>query len=124
MDAEQDSLAHSHTIAVVGLSPAPDRPSHYVSKYLQEHGYRIIPVNPMISEVLGEKSYPDLKSIPEPVDMVDIFRRPELVMPVVEEAIEIGARVRMDAGRHRQPAGQGRSRGCRHPGSHGPMSDG
>ncbi|MCH9038030.1 MAG: CoA-binding protein [Chloroflexi bacterium] len=92
MDAEQDSLAHSHTIAVVGLSPDPDRPSHYVSKYLQEHGYRIIPVNPMISEVLGEKSYPDLKSIPEPVDMVDIFRRPELVMPVVEEAIEIGAK--------------------------------
>ena len=92
MDAEHDSLAKSHTIAVVGLSPDPDRPSHYVSKYLQEHGYRIIPVNPMISEVLGEKSYPDLKSIPEPVDMVDIFRRPESVMPVVEEAIEIGAK--------------------------------
>ena len=92
MDSIHDSLANSHTIAVIGLSPNPDRPSHYVSKYLQEQGYRVIPVNPMISEVLGEKSYPDLLSVPVPVDMVDIFRRPELVMPVVEEAIEIGAK--------------------------------
>lgn len=92
MDSVYESLANSHTIAVVGISPSPDRPSHYVSKYLQEQGYKIIPVNPMICEVLGEKSYPDLKSIPEPVDMVDIFRRPELVMPVVAEAIEIGAK--------------------------------
>lgn len=92
MDTVYDSLANSRTIAVIGLSPSEDRPSHYVSKYLQQQGYRIIPVNPMISEVLGEKSYPDLKSVPEPVDMVDIFRRSELVMPVVEEAIEIGAR--------------------------------
>lgn len=92
MNAVYDSLANSRTIAVVGISPNPERPSHYVSRYLQQQGYRIIPVNPMISEVLGEKSYPDLGSVPEPVDMVDIFRRPELVLPVVEEAIEIGAK--------------------------------
>ena len=92
MDTVQESLSNSRTIAVVGLSPNPDRPSHYVSRYLQEQGYRIIPVNPAISDLLGEKCFPDLKSIPEPVDMVDIFRRPELVMPVVEEAIEIGAK--------------------------------
>ena len=59
---------------------------------MQQQGYRIIPVNPMIAEALGEKSYPDLRSIPDPVDMVDIFRRSELVAPVVEEAIEIGAK--------------------------------
>ena len=92
MDAVSESLANSRTIAVIGLSPDSTRPSHYVSKYMQEQGYRIIPVNPMIFEILGEKSYPDLKSVPVPVDMVDIFRRSELVMPIVEEAIEVGAK--------------------------------
>lgn len=92
MDAAYESLANSRTIAVIGLSPNADRPSHYVSKYLQDRGYRIIPVNPMIAEVLGEISYPDLKSVPVPVDMVDIFRRPELVTPIVEEAIDVGAK--------------------------------
>lgn len=62
------------------------------AKYLQEQGYRVIPVNPLIDEVLGEKSYPDLKSVPEPIDMVDIFRRSELVGPIVDEAIGVGAR--------------------------------
>jgi predicted CoA-binding protein len=76
----------------VGLSDNPDRDSHRVAKYLQAQGYRIIPVNPMITETLGEKSYPDLKSVPEPIDMVDIFRRSELVPPVVDEAIAVGAK--------------------------------
>jgi len=85
-------LTGSKTIAVVGLSPRPERPSHYVAKYLQEQGYRVIPVNPQLDNVLGEKCYPDLKSIPEPVDMVDVFRRSSLVGPIVDDAIEIGAK--------------------------------
>ena len=92
MDAVEEQLTKSRVIAVVGLSPRPDRDSHDVARYLQEQGYRIIPVNPTADEILGEKSYPDLKSIPEPVDMVDVFRRSETVPPVVDEAIEIGAK--------------------------------
>ena len=92
VDVIQAQLTNSKTIAVVGLSPDPERPSHYVSKYLQGQGYRIIPVNPLLQEVLGEKCYPDLSSIPEPVDMVDIFRRSEHVGPIVETAIAIGAK--------------------------------
>ncbi|HEU0021525.1 MAG TPA: CoA-binding protein [Dehalococcoidia bacterium] len=92
MDLVEEQLRNSKTIAVVGLSDNPERTSYRVARYLQDQGYRIIPVNPMISEVLGERSYPDLKSVPEPIDMVDIFRRSELVPPVVDEAIEVGAR--------------------------------
>ena len=92
MDLIEEQLTKSRVIAVVGLSPNPERDSHRVARYLQSQGYRIIPVNPMADEVLGEKSYPDLSSIPEPVDMVDIFRRSELVAPVVEEAIQVGAK--------------------------------
>ena len=88
----EEQLRESKTIAVIGLSPNPDRDSHRVSAYLQSQGYRIIPVNPTVDEVLGEKSYPDLTSVPEPIDMVDIFRRSELVVPVVDEAIQVGAR--------------------------------
>ena len=91
MDLIEEQLSRSKTIAVVGLSTNPERPSHYVAKYLQEQGYRVITVNPLIDEALGERSYPDLKSIPEPIDVVDIFRRSELVGPVVDEAIEVGA---------------------------------
>lgn len=91
-DLVDEQLRFSTTIAVVGLSPNPERDSHRVSAYMQSQGYRIIPVNPTVDEVLGEKSYPDLPSVPEPIDMVDIFRRSELVMPVVEEAIQVGAR--------------------------------
>ena len=76
----------------MGLSPNPDRPSYIVASYLKEKGYKIIPVNPAVEEVLGEPSYPDLASIPEPVDVVDIFRRSEEVPAIVEEAIKIGAR--------------------------------
>jgi len=85
-------LSESKTIAVVGMSPRADRPSHYVAKYLLENGYDVIPVNPQVEEVLGLQSYPDLKSIPSHVDLVDIFRRSIQVPPIVDEAIEIGAR--------------------------------
>ena len=89
---EIKQLDGSQTIAVFGFSPNPERPSHYVAKYLQEVGYRIIPVNPALEDGLGEKCYPDLESIPEPVDMVDVFRRSEFVGPVVDGAIAIGAK--------------------------------
>jgi len=85
-------LEDSRTIAVVGLSAKPDRPSYDVAAFLQSNGYKIIPVNPNLSSVLGEKSYPDLSSIPEPVDVVDIFRKSEDVGPIVDEVIKVGAR--------------------------------
>ncbi len=91
-DLVDEQLRNSKTIAVVGLSDNPARDSHRVSSYMQSQGYRIIPVNPMIEEALGEKSYPDLKSVPDPIDMVDIFRRSELVPPVVDEAIDVGVK--------------------------------
>lgn len=86
-------LGENRTIAVVGLSAKWHRPSFFAAKYLQQHGYRIIPVNPNYEEILGEKSYPDLESIPEPVDVVDIFQRPDRVPPLTDSAIDIGARV-------------------------------
>ncbi len=89
----QKILTTSKIIAVVGLSNKPDRPSYDVASYLKEHGYRIIPVNPTIKEALGEKVYASLKDIPERVDVVQIFRRPEEVPAIVEDAIAIGAKV-------------------------------
>jgi predicted CoA-binding protein len=86
-------LAEAKTIAVVGLSDKPERPSYEVAAYLQQEGYRIIPVNPNVREVLGEKAYASLRDIPEVVDVVDIFRRPEYVPPIVEDAIAMGAKV-------------------------------
>ena len=77
---------------MVGLSAKPDRPSYNVASYLMKNGYKIIPVNPLVGEVLGEVCYPDLSSIPEPVDVVDIFRRSEEVSAIVEEAIKIRAK--------------------------------
>jgi predicted CoA-binding protein len=85
-------LSSAKTIAVVGLSSKAHRPSYGVSRYLQSAGYHVIPVNPNESEVLGEKCYARLEDIPEKVDIVDIFRRSELVPEVVESAIQIGAR--------------------------------
>jgi len=85
-------LAGSRTVAVVGLSDRPDRPSHAVAKYLQDRGFRVIPVNPMIREALGEKSYRSLSEIPGKVDLVDVFRRSGEVPPIAEEAVRIGAR--------------------------------
>ena len=84
-------LETAKTVAIVGLSDKPDRDSYKVAKYLQEHGYRIIPVNPTVSEVLGEKSYASVTDIPEQVDIVDVFRKPDAVLPVVQEAIDAGA---------------------------------
>jgi len=86
-------LSESKTIAVVGLSATWNRPSHFAAKYMKAHGYKIIPVNPAYEEVLGEKCYKSLLDIPEPVDIVDIFRRSEDVPPIVEDAIKIGAKV-------------------------------
>jgi predicted CoA-binding protein len=86
-------LHTSRTIAVVGLSGKRYRPSYGVAEYLKRAGYRIIPVNPQETEVLGERAYPDLDSIAEPVDIVDIFRRSEFVPEIVEAAIRIGAKV-------------------------------
>jgi predicted CoA-binding protein len=85
-------LDTAKTIAVVGLSSKPSRPSYGVARYLQSSGYRIIPVNPNESEVLGEKCYARLEDIPEKIDIVDIFRRSELVPEIVDAAIRIGAR--------------------------------
>ncbi len=79
-------------VAIVGLSDNWSRPSNFVGKYLLEHGFEIFPVNPKYDEILGRKCYPDLKSIPEPVDIVDLFQRADRVMPFVEDAIEIGAK--------------------------------
>lgn len=81
-----------NTIAVVGMSPKPERPSHYVSLYMQENGYTIIPVNPGQNEIAGLTCYPSLLDIPDSVDVVDVFRRPEHVMPIAEATIQIGAK--------------------------------
>lgn len=85
-------LDSNRTIAVVGLSAEWHRPSFFAAKYMRDHGYRIIPVNPRYTEVLGERCYPDLRSIPGPVDMVDVFRRSKDVLPIAEDAIALGAR--------------------------------
>ncbi len=86
-------LSDSRNIAVVGISNKPYRDSYSVTQVLMDYGYHIFPVNPNYDEVLGMKCYDSLKEIQEPIDIVDIFRRPDQVMPVVEEAIEIGAKV-------------------------------
>lgn len=88
----RDILDNCRTIAVVGISGKPDRPSYHVASYMQKAGYKIIPVNPMVDIVLGQKSYPDLMSISNIIDVVDIFRRGETVSPIVDEAIKIGAK--------------------------------
>lgn len=85
-------LHGNRVIAVVGLSPSWNRPSHFAAKYMLEHGYTVIPVNPSAPEILGQKSYPDLASIPVQVDMVDVFRKPEDALPIAHEAVRIGAR--------------------------------
>ena len=92
MSTEEKILNSSRTIAIVGLSPKPDRPSYKVASYLKKQGYNIIPVNPTEQEILGERCYPDLASVPTSIDVVDIFRRSEEVPPIVAEAIRIGAK--------------------------------
>lgn len=85
-------LKEARTIAVVGLSADWFRPSYFAAKYMQEHGYRIIPVNPKYPEILGERCYPNLRAIPEKVDIVDVFRKPADCVPIAADAVAIGAR--------------------------------
>jgi len=92
MGTEEEILKSCKTIAVVGLSGNPERASNHVGSYLKEKGYRIIPVNPGEKAILGEVCYPDLAAIPEKVDAVDIFRKSEDVLPIVKDAIKIGAK--------------------------------
>ena len=91
-DEVREILKATKVIAVVGLSDKPDRPSYGVAAYMQRQGYRIIPVNPAVAEVLGEKAYASLKDVPEKVDMVDVFRKPDALPGIVEEAIAVGAK--------------------------------
>ena len=93
IDTLRRVLRDCRTIAVVGLSAEGNRPSYVVAKYLQERGYRIVPVNPKYPEILGEKCYQDLKSIPFPVAMVDVFRKPQDCPAIARDAAAIGARV-------------------------------
>ena len=90
-EAIRSLLQQARTIAVVGISAKPDRPSHEVAHYLQRAGYTIIPVNPAYEEVLGQKCYPSLHEVPGKIDMVDVFRKAAEVMAVVDEAIAVGA---------------------------------
>lgn len=85
-------FGYTRTVAVVGLSPNRLRPSFFVANYLQYRGFKLVPVNPRETEILGERSYPSLRDIPFKIDVVDVFRAPEAVPPIAEEAIEIGAR--------------------------------
>lgn len=89
----KDILLSAKTIASVGLSSNQEKESYWIASYLKEQGYRLIPVNPTADEILGEKAYPDLESIPEKIDVVQVFRRSEDVPPVVDSAIKAGAKV-------------------------------
>lgn len=86
-----DLLKKAKTVAVVGISQKEERDSHRVAKYLQEHGYRVIPVNPGLKEVLGETCYPNLRAVPEHIDVVDIFRSVDAIPGIVDEAVAVGA---------------------------------
>ena len=88
----EKTLAQCRTVAIVGASPNPERPSHKVANFLKGLGFRVIPVTPQADNILGETCYPDLASIPERVEVVNIFRRSEEVMPIVEQAIAVGAK--------------------------------
>lgn len=88
----KEILLSAKTIASVGLSSNPEKESFWIVKYLQDQGYRIIPVNPTADEILGEKAYPDLESVPEKIDVVQVFRKPEDVPSVVDSAIKVGAK--------------------------------
>jgi uncharacterized protein len=88
----KDILVSAKTIASVGLSSNQEKESYWIVSYLKDQGYRIIPVNPTADEILGEKAYPDLESVPEKIDVVQVFRKPEDVPPVVDSAIKVGAK--------------------------------
>ena len=109
----KEILLSAKTIASVGLSSNQEKESYWIVAYLMEQGYRIIPVNPTATEILGEKAYPDLSSIPDKVDVVQVFRKPEDVPPVVDEAIKIGAKVvwMQEGIRHEESAKKAREAG-------------
>jgi uncharacterized protein len=86
------TLRSARVVAIVGLSPDPLRPSNFIGFYLQRHGYQIVPVNPREPQILGEKSYPSLRDVPFPVDVVDVFRRPDAVPDIARDAVAIGAK--------------------------------
>ncbi|MBA4741899.1 MAG: CoA-binding protein [Azoarcus sp.] len=88
----RELLANTRTIAVVGMSPRPERPSHYVAQYMREHGYTIVPVNPGHHEIAGLACYPSLREVPLAIDMVNVFRRAEDTPPIAHEAVAIGAK--------------------------------
>lgn len=115
MDEIEDILRNYHTIAVVGLSSKHHRPSYGVSEYMKKVGYRIIPVNPGEKEVLGEKAYARLEDVPEPIDVVNIFRRSEFVPEIVATAIRLGTKaVWMQEGvMHPQSAERARAAGLK-----------
>ena len=114
-DEIRDILLTSRTIAVVGLSNNPDRSSHRVAAYLQSQGYRIIPVNPNLTVVLGEQAFPSLSAVPEPVDIVDIFRQSDAIPGIVAEAIAKQAKVvwMQEGLAHNAAAEQARARGLK-----------
>jgi predicted CoA-binding protein len=111
----REILQTARTVAVVGLSDKPDRDSYHVAAYLQRAGYRIIPVNPMVKEVLGEKAYARLRDVPERIDVVDVFRKPEAVPEIVEDAIAVGAKAvwMQDGVVHNEAAARARAAGLR-----------
>jgi len=111
----REILETARTVAVVGLSDKPDRDSYHVAAYLQRAGYRIIPVNPLVKEVLGEKAYPRLRDVPERIDVVDVFRRPEAVPEIVEDAIAVGAKAvwMQDGVVHNEAAARARAAGLK-----------
>lgn len=88
----RELITHSRNIAVVGMSPNEDKPSHYVAQYMRSHGYTIVPVNPLYAEIAGMRCYPNLREVPMSIDMVNVFRRAEDVPSVAEEAIAVGAK--------------------------------
>jgi predicted CoA-binding protein len=106
-------LRQYHRIAVVGVSDRPERPSHYVARYLIDMGYEVVPVNPQLARVLDRPCYPDLRAAPGPIDVVDVFRRSELVPPMVDDAIAIGARAiwMQDGVVHEEAADRARAAG-------------
>jgi predicted CoA-binding protein len=108
-------LKDSKVLAVVGLSDKPERDSHRVAAYLQKRGYRVIPVNPKVKEILGERAYPSLREVPEKIDIVDVFRKPDAVPAIVDEAIAVGAKtVWMQEGiAHNASAEKARAAGLR-----------
>jgi predicted CoA-binding protein len=85
-------LSTAKTVAIVGLSPKPERPSYFVGSYLHSEGYHVIPVNPRASEIFGQKAYPDLSSVPEVIDVVDVFRNAEDCLEIARQAVQIGAK--------------------------------